>query len=180
VSTFAQRREVAQAHEDAVLRRLRRCGYLVEPYGQGNLSHEMRTALRRAGGASTSLRWLPDGLAVGGGRAILYDAKASFNGGSPFWHLEVAAHASHVEFQKAAGIRIVIVWDDYRCSWVDDLTPACMMVGKRRENGSGTPYWSVPKRMGRQWDTVFPFCEDDISWFDTGDMPLWRQARLFQ
>lgn len=151
--TFTERMTRARNHESAVASKLRARGYVVGDFGQGQLSPDVRDALRSH---PTKLRWLPDLIAISAGEVLLIDAKFGRTD-TPNYDMEKASLDAMVALQLATGVPVVIVWADMRCSYVMALEHCDGRTqGPHCGNGSGTPYWLFPKaQVGHHMDDVF-------------------------
>lgn len=148
----AARLAVAKAHEHDVYDHLRGMGLdAVEFFGQGQLSEEFRFHLKKT---RSALRWWPDMVAVQAGMLWLVDAKTG-RSDTPHWSLEKAAHEAHQQFQKALSHPLIYVWDDFSCSYLDDLTHEVIKQGVWNGHGSSTDYWLIPKGITRPLSDVF-------------------------
>jgi len=163
VDTFATRISAATKKEEedaALLEQKYRC--VVTPFGQGQLTDEARNYLRQHP-KPLYIRWLPDRLVI---RPALYlemmdewmwliDSKIGRQD-TLYWVLEKAAHTAHRLQRDALGLPIVYIWPDgCTCSYVEDLPDEKLIDGPQRGNGSGTPYWLVPKELTRPLDDIF-------------------------
>jgi hypothetical protein len=165
VDTFVTRMELAAKKEEAdaaLLEQEYRC--VVTPFGQGQLSDEVRKYLHMHVD-HLYVRWLPDRMVI---RPALYLAKIKEwmwlvdSKYSPLpnthdaWLLEKDAHTAHRLQRTALGLPIVYIWPDgCSCSYVEDLPDEALIEGPFRGNGSGTPYWKVPKKLTRPLNDVF-------------------------
>jgi hypothetical protein len=128
---------------------LRRKGWIVESFGQGQLSAAMRMALQGVAdraGQPTPLRWLPDLLAVCGHVAVLIDAKSGER-----WRttgnldIEKAALAAAVRFSDALKIDVYFIFSDGSAISAVQLDHCAKWDVSWRGRGSGTPFWLFQK-----------------------------------
>lgn len=149
------RKQLSEAHEAVVRLRVRQAGWVCDHWGQALLTEELRTALR---GTSCPARWAPDLVAVRGREWRFVEAKADTSD-TPTFSIEKATLSSHVSWYRGhnegpAGF--VYVWDDFRCSYIGDLTEDNgLRAGQYQGRGSGTPFWLFPKTSTRPFDEVF-------------------------
>jgi hypothetical protein len=140
--TFRNRMEYALAHEEAVAQRLIDRGYQVGRFGQGMLTENVRAILRSH---HTPLRWMPDIIAATEGEVLLVDAKAGRTD-TPCHAIEKASLEALMKLQFGISVPVILVWSDFRCSPVQMLAHhELKRDGYRSPNGSGTPYWLIPK-----------------------------------
>jgi hypothetical protein len=165
VSAFDIRMERAAKKEEADAALLEQAyGCVVTPFGQGQLPDDIRGYLHMHPD-HLYIRWLPDRMVI---RPALYLAKIKECAWlvdskysplpNPFddWLLEKDAHVAHRLQRTALGLPIVYIWPDgCSCSYVEDLSDEVLKPGNNRGNGSGTPYWKVPKKVTRPLDDVF-------------------------
>jgi hypothetical protein len=142
---------------------LRRKGWIVESFGQGQLSAAMRMALQACTdweGQPTGLRWLPDLIAVGGPLAVLIDAKSGET-----WRttgnlsIEKAALAAAVRFSHALKIDVYFIFTDGSAISARELDHGVKWDGQWRGRGSNTPFWLFQKGDTRpclDLETVYP------------------------
>lgn len=137
----------------------------VTRFGQGQLPDKFREYLKNYP-KPLPMRWMSDLLIVR--PAVLSTPLESiWLGDSKYqekekwglydsWVLEQAAHTAHRLQQVAYGVPNVYLWPDgITCSYVDDLPDEALIPGKNWGNGSGTPFWKVPKELGRPLKDVF-------------------------
>jgi hypothetical protein len=128
---------------------LRRKGWIVESFGQGQLSAATRMALCTcvdSEGQPTALRWLPDLLAVCGHVAVLIDAKSGER-----WRttgnldIEKAALAAAVRFSHALKVDVYFIFTDGSAISARELDRCAKWDVSWRGRGSGTPFWLFRK-----------------------------------
>lgn len=156
--TFTKRLAVARKHEDRVLASLLLRGWAAEPFGQGQLTPDMREHLRKL---DTSVRWMPDIIAAKRFAArtvvVFVDAKAGERYRDTGNHdIEVAALVAAEKWIQLASdaCPYYFVFDDGGV-----LTPAVARElgspGPYRGNGSGTPFLLIPTSACSPFDGVF-------------------------
>jgi hypothetical protein len=155
---FQGRLAAAHAHEDRVRASLLLRGWAAEPFGQGQLTPEMRDYLRRV---PTSVRWMPDIIAAkqfaARTQVVFVDAKAGDRYKDTGNHdIELAALDAAEKWIQLAGdaCPYYFVFDDGGV-----LTPSVARElgdpGVWRGNGSGTPFLLVPSIACQSFDGVF-------------------------
>lgn len=141
--------DLARHHENMVIALLRHHGWIADHWGQALVSDELRRALK---GTSSPARWSPDILAVRGREWALIDCKAEVKVDTPNYSLEIAAFDAMFAWMMASTDPhgdCGYVWHDF--SWTP--TQAIHLTGEKwlgptSANGSGTPYWLIPKSIG--------------------------------
>lgn len=152
-----QRIAAAKAHEGRVLRSLKLRGWTAEPFGQGQLSEDIRAVLRTQ---PTHVRWMPDIIA-----AKVYSAKARV--------VFIDAIAGE-KFRETGNHDIESAALDAAEQWIkysndlpyyfvfhngDTATPSMVrelsQPGSWRGNGSGTPFVLFPVISCQSFDAVF-------------------------
>ncbi len=112
-----------RAHEIAVRERLQRHGWIVQDWGQGILSDEIRVALRVGGREPAVLwRWIPDLIAVKGSRVVLIDPKSDLRSDTAYFSIEIGAWQAHLAMLPL-GLHVVYVWADFTCNTAQGLKP---------------------------------------------------------
>lgn len=151
------RKQLSDAHEAVVLLLLNDAGWVAEPWGQALVSERLRQALKQV--PSCPARWAPDILAVRDREWAFVDAKAEIRGDTPNFSIEKSAVRSHFSWwigHNAGTAKFIYVWDDFRCSYIDDLNDTKgLHEGHFAGVGSGTPFWLIPKQATRPFDEVF-------------------------
>lgn len=156
--SFAKRLADAKKHEDRVRASLLLRGWAAEPFGQGQLTVDMRNYLRDV---KTSVRWMPDLVAAKRFAArtlvIFVDAKAGERYQSTGNHdIEIAALDAAEKWIQLAGDECpyYFVFDDGSV-----LTPSVAREmstpGTFHGNGSGTPFVLVPVSACTPFDAIF-------------------------
>jgi hypothetical protein len=156
---------------------LRRKGWLVEPFGQSQLSPPMRQRLHGCydkDGNIMPLRWLPDLLAVGpavlGQSVVLIDAKSGEK-----WRetgncdVEKAALTASVRLSVALRIDIYYIFTDGSAISALELDSVGKWEGPQTGRGSGTPFWLFPKDKTRpclDFESVDPWELVVCDWAD--------------
>lgn len=148
--TWALRSEPAFEHEERVASVLRARGWLVEPFGQAQISEAIRVALRR--NRHLPLRWMPDLLCIKGERVLLVDAKTCLpkNKASRNHALECDAYDAHCRWQYAMRTEFRYVWHDLHWSQLAHIMAGIHDGTVRRAathdgSGSGTPFYLIPR-----------------------------------
>ncbi|MEV7169324.1 hypothetical protein AB0O18_06495 [Streptomyces sp. NPDC093224] len=150
--SFQQRKAVGDAHEQRIAEELTACGWVVNPWGQGVLTHPVQAALR---GTGSSLRWTPDLLAAKDGRVAMIDCKSSMTSRTTRRHaIESAAVRAHLQLVAWTVLPLYYVFDS-----LDVLTPFDALVagqnGPHSIAGSGAPYLFVPTTHCRSFGSTF-------------------------
>lgn len=152
---FATRNQLATAHETLVIDLFRSAGWTIDRWGQALLTEIIRDALRRT---PSYLRWAPDAVAVAGADVLLVDAKTEIRQDTAYFALEAAALDAHICWSMAMQHDVIYVWDDLTTSSVSDIqrgvAQGTVRSGPYRGNGSGTPFWLVPKTSTQPLDTL--------------------------
>ena len=140
---------MAKHHERMCLALLRHHGWVADHWGQALISEELRAAIKAT---TCPARWSPDILAIRGREWVLIDCKAEVKVDTPNYSLEAAALDAMFAWTMANTDEhgdCGYVWHDF--SW----TPAHAIHlsgdkwrGPLSTNGSGTPYWLIPKTIG--------------------------------
>ncbi|MFI0242833.1 hypothetical protein [Streptomyces sp. NPDC016845] len=152
MTSFQQRKDIGDAHEQCVARELGKRGWTVDEWGQGVLSPAARAALRRS---NSFLRWTPDLIAARGPHLFMIDCKSRMTSRAPGRHaVEAAAVTAHLQLAAWTGMPVCYVFDN-----LDVLTPLDVLMtggrGPRSARGSGSPYHLVPVQHALDFDTVF-------------------------
>lgn len=149
MSSFDGRLSLGTAHEQRVARELQARGWTVDPWGQGVLSAEVRTAIRNSG---SRLRFLPDLIAARNGELVTVDCKDRMRSADS-GRYAIARQCVNFGLQMTAlDVPLVYVFGN-----LGVLVPAEVMAYGRigpRVAGSGA-YYLVPERLGHQFDDVF-------------------------
>lgn len=145
-----RRLHIGKGHELAVSAKIHdQYGWDVHPWGQGlfddtPIGERVRAALVLHE-PKTYWRWIPDLIAVKGGRVRLVDPKTDASNTDSF-SIEIDAYMAH-QAMRALGLPIIYVWQDFTCN-----TPAGLFVHRwelrpqrGRNRGSGTPYGLIYK-----------------------------------
>jgi hypothetical protein len=153
---------------------LRGKGWLVEPFGQSQLSPRMRQRLHGCydkDGNTMPLRWLPDLLAIGPA-VVLIDAKSGEK-----WRetgncdIEKAALTASVLLSNALKIDIFFIFTDGSTISALELDSPSVPKwdGPQTGRGSGTPFWLFPKDKTRpclDFESVVPLELVVCNWAD--------------
>lgn len=149
MTSYAQRMHVGLSHEDTVSEMLWARGWTVHPFGQALLTAATREALRSLD--DCLLRWLPDRLAVRGPDVLPFDGKAGRTDTKSYC-IEKTSHAAGI-WLASGGVPVVYVWPDFQVSYLGDLADDLLVSG--RQLPWRTPYWLLPKFVGRDFDSIF-------------------------
>jgi hypothetical protein len=161
--TFAMRIDPAVEFEQSVLARFNVSGWIAEPFGQALLPENARDALRHfedLSGRPTLVRWMPDILAWREcnhrvTHLALIDAKVGQV--SDNHAVEIAAADAMDVYVERLYIPAFFVFNDWTVLTPRDVKHRGRLgPDPRGGNGSGTPYYLVPKRFARAFDNVFP------------------------
>jgi hypothetical protein len=153
---FAQRLEAAQEFEQKVIAELTRRGWLAEPFGQGQLSAEMRDIIRRV---NTPVRWMPDIICAKRLTAVtslrFVDAKAGETWRDTQKHdIEIAALEGAEKWEQMSGCPVHFVFSDGGV-----ITPTVLrelaVPGQFRGRGSGTPFLLVTRQACQRFDAIY-------------------------
>ncbi len=151
MTTFAERLALAEQWEAEVADKLRAYGWEVEQYGQALYSRRVQMMLKRESNATD--RWRPDLIACRKYVTVYVDAKTR-QSESANHSIEKSSLSAMVSHDQAGSIPVYLVFSNWSCIRVLDLwertdTKDCW-AGAPSKNGSGTPYWVIPKRSIRQ------------------------------
>lgn len=152
---------IGKAHELCVADELRSRDWMVDEFGMGLFSEEMRDAFHHLPYISL-VRWLPDMVcarrrANGEQVVLLVDAKSQISE-TPNHSLELNAKRAAAWMSDAWHLPFVYVWGDMTCNFVHDLRPVRYFDKDTRVNvagGSGTPFLLVRKADQRHLDEIF-------------------------
>jgi hypothetical protein len=114
VTEWAGRYADGTRWEDGLAERLRAWGWIVSPFGQGQLDGSVTRALaayRDQLGRPAGIRWLPDLIAVRRDALCLIDAKTS-TGDHDSYKVECAAVDVHTVISYELSTPVVYVWED--------------------------------------------------------------------
>lgn len=150
MSSFAFRMDGASNHEQNVRDLLINHGWYVDPFGQAQLSENMRVSLQRI---DTSLRWLPDFIATKSHRVVLVDAKSGRTDTRHF-DIECRSLESHAALEQLWLVPVFYVFADFTVGWPQIVKQHCT-PGPRTHRGSGTPYVLVRRAVMKPFETVF-------------------------
>ena len=157
MSSFATRISAGVGHEQAVIDRLNREGWLAERFGQALLTEACRNAMKSWSDCAlrpTLMRWLPDILACSPMKLFLVDAKCGRTD-TPNYDIESASVEAHQAIVDHLYTPVVYVFEDWRV-----MTPRTAIErGVRRSGsgttGSGTPFYLIEKRFAMDFSDVF-------------------------
>ena len=149
--SYAERARQAAWHELWVTRELHLTGrWKAAPFGQALLPEDMRKALRRCktlDGRKTPVRWMPDIIAIRGTEVRFIDAKAGDRWKTTGNHdIEADALQAAVQWSAALSADVWFIFADgsgataRQLSLYEGLHP-----GHFNGNGSGTPFWLLPR-----------------------------------
>lgn len=153
---FERRLETATAFEEKVAAALVDRRWRAERFGQGQLSEEMRSIIRRV---NTPTRYMPDVIAAKRARdltrLVFVDAKAGEKWRETGKHdVETAALDGAELWEKYSGCEVFFVFTNG-----DTITPKVFRElaepGRYRGIGSGTPFLLVPRSACEKFDAVF-------------------------
>jgi hypothetical protein len=153
---FLRRLQVAVEFEHKAMAELTARGWLAEPFGQGQLSEQMRHIIQRV---DTPVRYMPDliaGKRQGGGTSVVFvDAKAGEKWRETGRHdVETAALDAAEKWEQMSGCPFYFVFTDGGV-----ITPAVFRElgepGRWRGVGSGTPFLLIDQQACRRFDAVF-------------------------
>ncbi|MFI0262389.1 hypothetical protein ACH4OW_25485 [Streptomyces sp. NPDC017056] len=129
MASYQQRKATGDAHEKHVARELTLRGWGVSFWEQGTLTAHVRRALRAT---DTSIRWMPDLIAVRGEGLALVDCKSRMTSGTTHRHaVERAAVHAHLQLTAWTCLPVFYVFDDH---------------GPRAARGSGAAYYLTALR----------------------------------
>lgn len=152
MSTWAERKEVGDLHEQHVAEELTLRGWTVNPWGQGILTHPVRAVLRNT---DSSLRWTPDLVAARGENVVLIDCKARMTSSASERHaVERAAVKAHLQYCAWTDLPLYYVFDTLGVLTPHDVLSAGR-IGPHTRVGSGAPYYLVSSSLARPFDAVF-------------------------
>jgi hypothetical protein len=162
MSTFHDRMTRGYEHEQNVAKALIARGWQVTPLGQAVFPEHVRNVIRnRDHGRDRILwRWMPDFIVSKGDTVYLVEAKAESRTDTDYFSLEQKALETYKVLNRL-GLKVVIVFDDLSCSFLDHLAPQkkwAPLPGLRRltnVNGSGTPFVLVLKEHQLKFDLFF-------------------------
>jgi hypothetical protein len=153
---FSRRLEVAKEFEQKVIAELTLRGWLAEPFGQGQLSDEMREIIRRV---NTPVRWMPDIICAKRLTATtslrFIDAKAGDKWRETGNHdIEAAALDGAEKWESMSGCPVHFVFNDGGV-----ISPTVFRElaapGTFRGLGSGTPFLLVTREACQRFDAVY-------------------------
>lgn len=149
--SYAERAREAAWHELWVKQELNLItGWQAEPYGQALLSEDMRRALRRCrtlAGRKAPVRWMPDIIAVRSPEVRFIDAKAGQKWEATGNHdIEADALQAALRWSDALSADVWFIFTDGRGVTARRIG-LCEYVrpGRFAGNGSGTPFWLLPR-----------------------------------
>lgn len=154
--SFDARLVKATAFEDAVIEKLRECGYLADRFGQGQLPERQRALLRFH---DTQVRWMPD-IACSRRFAksslfMFLDAKAGDTYLRTGNHdIEKASLDALVEWKRFSKLPTFIITSDWKVHDPERILNLCWS-GYFRGTGSGTPFVLWPVDVGQAWSSFF-------------------------
>lgn len=165
MSGFAERYNSAREWEDSLLLILRKKGWLAEPFGQAQISEEMRPYLREFHDSyhhASRMRWLPDIMAADPETGFIYlvDAKCEtpkYRNGENYT-VEVDAVETGLIIVDQMHTPLIYVWPDLDYSV---LTPHDVVhYGEKRDGlgtgGSGTAFYLIKKVHAMKELAFFP------------------------
>ena len=165
MTTYATRVATAKPWEETLVLVLKEKGWLAAPFGQAQITEDLRENLRAWSddyGNPTLLRWMPDIIAARPGPdpyICLIDAKteSASNQASPNYSIEVNAVDAGLVFANFLRIPVLYVWSDGGV-----MTPNTVLnrwsskQDGSRTNGSKTAFYLVRKAFARKAADVFP------------------------
>lgn len=155
--SFDDRLAVGGHLEERVLRALRRRLWLAEPFGQGQLSEEMRDRLKRL---QTPVRWMADIIAAKDAGGLTVVAFIDAKGGETYrrtgnYCVEAAALSSAEGWiQHSVCCGYYFVFADLGVLTPEEVR-AWATPGRWKGHGSGSPFLLVPADLARPFDSVF-------------------------
>lgn len=149
---------MGKKHEENVLAHLRKAGWDAEPFGQGQLTDNMRNHLHRYTPV-TPVRWMPDIIAarltsIGRSRVVYIDAKAG-----DVWErtgnhdIEISALETAVAWEQWTKCPVYYVFSDFGVASPERVWE-CGHQG-RPPDGFRTPFLLFPARVCEPFVTKF-------------------------
>lgn len=153
---FRRRLTKAQEFERKVIAELQIRGWLAEPFGQGQLSEQMRDVIKRI---STPVRYMPDIIAAkkfsAKMRVVFIDAKDGDTHQETGNHnLETAALDAAEKWEAMSECPFYYVFSDGRVATPGLVREICW-PGTYRGVGSGTPFVLFRKVACERFDVTF-------------------------
>ena len=154
--SFDQRMREARKFERTVLDALGSRGWITEPFGQGQLSEDVRAKLRQV---ETPVRWMPDTIGCKKFAArtltVFVDAKAGERWRKTNKHdVEQSAAESANRWAEFSNCPVYFVFPDWSVT-----IPATVLElderGPHYGNGSGTPFLLIPRIACTPFDAIF-------------------------
>ncbi|KAA6223669.1 hypothetical protein CP973_18640 [Streptomyces albofaciens JCM 4342] len=152
MASYQQRKAIGGAHEEHVAHELTLRGWDVSPWGQGTLTANVRRVLRTT---DSSIRWMPDLIAVRGEDLALVDCKSRMTSGTTHRHaVERAAVRAHLQLTAWTYLPVFYVFDDLGVlSAHDVLTHG--RNGPWASRGSRAAYYLISTAVAVPFDAVF-------------------------
>jgi hypothetical protein len=144
------------AHESEVAERIERCGFVVNPFGQGLFKEELRAILQTVS-PPLLIRWIPDLIVAHPTRRRLVwfvDAKSGrLDTGRHA--IEINAVIAHLALMGAMQVPVAYVWADFRVGFAHLLRPVAQNLPIDPQAGSKTPFWLVRHEDQHPFEDVF-------------------------